>query len=197
MQKLNLCIDIDGTVTEPYYWLERANRYFDKQLKPEDIIAYEIHTMLGVGEDDYNEFYDLYGKLLHKESEARFGASEIIKRLYHNHKIHFVTAREEKMEDVSIEWLARHEMPMDTIAHLGSHYKVAKARELKSDLFIEDCYNNAVQIAKAGFDVLLIDCSYNKGPLPQNVVRVKNWFEIYKITEIRAQRKNLDFKLAL
>lgn len=197
MQKLNLCIDIDGTVTEPYYWLERANRYFGKQLKPEDITAYEIHSMLGVEEDDYIEFYELYGKLLHKESEARFGASEIIKRLYHNHNVHFVTAREEKMRDTSIEWLARHEMPMDSISLLGSHYKVDKARELKSDLFIEDCYNNAVQIAKAGFDVLLVDCSYNKGPLPQNVMRVNNWFEIFKITEIRAQRKNLDFKLAL
>ncbi|MEL7654898.1 MAG: hypothetical protein AAGU75_03205, partial [Bacillota bacterium] len=152
MQKLNLCIDIDGTVTEPYYWLERANQYFGKQLKPEDITAYEIHKTLGVEEDDYNEFYDLYGKLLHKESEARFGASEIIKRLYHNHKIHFVTAREEKMREVSIEWLARHEMPMDSISLLGSHYKVDKAKELKSDLFIEDCYNNAIQIAKAGFD---------------------------------------------
>lgn len=197
MQKLNLCIDIDGTVTEPNYWLNRANQYFSKQVKPEDVTMYEIHKVLGVEEDDYNEFYDLYGKLLHKESEARFGASEIIKRLYNHHNIHFVTAREEKMTGVSIEWLARHQMPMDSIAHLGSHYKVDKARELQSDLFIEDNYSNAVQLAQAGFDVLLIDCTYNKGPLPQNVIRVKNWFEISKITELRAQRRYLDFKLAL
>lgn len=197
MQKLNLCVDIDGTVTEPYYWLERANRYFGKEVKSEEVAVYECHKALGVGEDDFSEFYDLYGKLLHSESEARFGASEIIKKLYDRHFIHFVTAREEKMRDVSIEWLNRHQMPMDSISLLGSHYKIEKAKELKSDLFIEDCYNNAVQLAQAGLDVLLIDCAYNKGPLPPNVIRVNNWFEILKITELRSQREYLDFKLAL
>lgn len=187
MKKLNLCIDIDGTVTEPYYWLERANCYFDRQLEPQDITAYEIHRMLDVEEDDYNEFYELYGKLLHKESKARFGASETIQRLYRQHNIHFVTAREEKMRETSIEWLERHQFPMDSISLLGSHYKAARARELNSDLFIEDCYSNAVQLAKAGFEVLLIDCTYNKGPLPENVTRVKNWFEIEKLAEIKAK----------
>ena len=187
MKKLNLCIDIDGTVTEPYYWLERANRYFDRQLKPEDITAYEIHRMLDVGEDDYNEFYELYGKLLHKESKARFGASAAIQRLYQDHNIHFVTAREERMKETSVEWLAKHQMPMDTISLLGSHYKVEKAQELKSDLFIEDCYSNALQLAQSGFDVLLIDCTYNRGPLPQNVTRVRSWFEIAAIAELKAR----------
>jgi len=196
MQKLNICIDIDGTVTEPYYWLERANLYFGTQIKPEDVTSYEINKILGVEEDDYSEFYDLYGKLLHKESEARFGASEIIKRLYQNHNIHFVTAREEKMTETSKEWLARHEMPLDTLTHLGHPNKVEKAAELSSDLFIEDSYSNAIQLAQAGFDVLLIDCSYNKGPLPLNVLRVKNWFQINKIAEIRSERKNLDFNLS-
>jgi len=197
MERLNLCIDIDGTVTEPYYWLERANHYFGKQLQPEDVTSYDIHGVLGVEEGDYSEFYNLYGKLLHKESEARFGASEAIKRLYHNHNIHFVTAREDLMEETSVEWLERHQMPMDSIWHLGSHYKVDKARELSSDLFIEDSYSNALQLAGAGFDVLLIDCTYNKGPLPYNALRVGNWMEILKIVEIRTKRNYLDFKLAL
>lgn len=187
MKKLNLCIDIDGTVTEPYYWLERANRYFERQLKPEDITAYEIHRMLDVEEDDYNEFYELYGKLLHKEAKARLGASEMLQSLYRRHNIHFVTAREEKMRETSIEWLEKNHMPMDSIWHLGSHYKAAKARELNSDLFVEDCYSNAIQLAKAGFEVLLIDCTYNRGPLPENVTRVKSWFEIAGIAEMKAQ----------
>lgn len=186
MKRLNLCIDIDGTVTEPYYWLERANCYFGRQLMPEDITAYEIHRMLDIAEDDYKEFYELYGKLLHKESRTRLGASEAIQKLYLYHKVHFVTAREEKMRDTSIEWLARHQMPMDSISLLGSHYKVDKARELQSDLFIEDCYSNALQLAQAGFEVLLIDCTYNRGPLPQNATRVKNWTEILQIVDRKA-----------
>jgi uncharacterized HAD superfamily protein len=187
MKELNLCIDIDGTVTEPYYWLDRANRYFGRQLRPEDVSVYEIHRVLGIGEDDYNEFYDLYGKLLHKESKTRFGAGETIRKMYTNHKIHFVTARDENMRETSIEWLEKNQIPMDSISLLGSHYKVEKAKELKSDLFIEDNYNNAIQLAQAGFDVLLIDCTYNRGPLPENVIRVRNWFEIAAITDLKAK----------
>lgn len=33
MDKLNICIDIDGTVTEPYYWLNIFNKHFKKNIK--------------------------------------------------------------------------------------------------------------------------------------------------------------------
>lgn len=196
MRKMNLCIDIDGTVTEPYYWLKRANLYFGKQLKPEDVTAYEIHKLLEIEEDDYREFYQLYGKLLHRESKARFGASEAIQLLYQQHNIHFVTARDEEMKDVSIEWLDMHNMPMDSIALLGSPDKANKAKELGSDLFIEDCYSNAIQLSRSGFEVILIDCTYNKGLLPENVTRVKSWSEIIKIADAKANIQYDELKIA-
>lgn len=28
MKQLNLCIDIDGTITEPYYWITRVKFWF-------------------------------------------------------------------------------------------------------------------------------------------------------------------------
>ncbi|MDD4565608.1 MAG: hypothetical protein PHE79_09090 [Eubacteriales bacterium] len=196
MRQMNLCIDIDGTVTEPYYWLKRANLYFGKQLQPEDVTAYEIHKLLDIEADDYHEFYQLYGKLLHREAKARFGASEAIQLLYKHHNIHFVTARDEEMRDVSIEWLDRHNMPRDSISLLGSHYKANKARELNSDLFIEDCYGNALQLARSGFEVLLIDCTYNKGLLPENVTRLKSWSEILKIADNKAQIPYSELEMA-
>lgn len=187
MRKLNLCIDIDGTITEPYYWLERANKYFKKNAKPKDVNCYAIHKVLGIEREDYNRFYELYGKALHRESAIRKGASEVINKLYDDyHEIHIVTAREQKMEGVSIEWLNSHRIPIDSISLLGCTNKVGKAIELQSDIFIEDSYDNAVQLAEAGFEVLLIDCSYNKGKLPPNVTRVNNWFQIARIVDIQA-----------
>ena len=32
MKKFNICIDIDGTITDAYYWLEPCNRYFMKNI---------------------------------------------------------------------------------------------------------------------------------------------------------------------
>ena len=195
MNRLNLCIDIDGTITEPFYWLSRANQHFKTDVKPNDVTSYDIPKILGVDCEDYNKFYDSFGEQLHRESDIRNGAPETINKLYDMyHNIHFVTAREEKMKNVSVEWLNKFNFPMDSITLLGQPNKVEKATELKSDFFIEDSYDNAVQLANAGFEVLLIDCNYNKGIVPKNVTRVKNWYQISRIIENRALQKT---KLAI
>jgi uncharacterized HAD superfamily protein len=195
MKRLNLCIDIDGTVTDAYYWLKRANGYFNKNVTPEDVIYYEIHRVMGIEDHEHQRFYDLLCELLHWEAEIRPGAQVVINRLFHQHHVHFVTAREERMRKVSLDWFEKYKIPMDSISLLGSHNKVKKAAELDCDLFIEDRYDNAVQLAQAGYDVLLIDCNYNRGLLPDNVTRVSNWNQIEAIIDDIDHR--LGFKIAL
>lgn len=189
INKLNLCIDIDGTVTEPYYWLKRANEYFKTNLKPSDITVYDIPKILGVQQKEYDEFYHRYGEMLHQESKMRPGASEIVHKLYDaGQKIHFVSAREAKMEKIRAEWLAKNNIPLDSLTLLGHANKVGKAAELRSDFFIEDSYENMKQLAASGFEVLLIDCNYNKGDIPPNVTRVKNWFQIFRLIGQKANQ---------
>ncbi|HZW48639.1 MAG TPA: hypothetical protein VFF80_00680 [Bacillota bacterium] len=196
INKLNLCIDIDGTVTEPYYWLKRANEYFKTNLKPSDITTYDIHKILGVQREEYNEFYRRFGEMLHQESKMRPGASEIVHKLYDaGQKIHFVTAREAKMEKISAEWLVKNDIPLDSLTLLGHPNKIWKAAELHSDFFIEDSYENMMQLTASGFEVLLIDCNYNRGALPANATRVKNWFQIYRIIEQKAYQPS-ELKIA-
>lgn len=57
------------------------------------------------------------------------------------------------------------------------------AKKLESDIFIDDWYENAVQLSKNGFKVLLIDTNYNRMPLNENIIRVFNWNEIYEIVK--------------
>ncbi|WFA07710.1 hypothetical protein [Tissierella sp. Yu-01] len=183
MKRLNLCIDIDGTVTEPYYWIEKANDYFNTDIKPSDVSCYDIHKVLGVKDEDYINFYEEHGELLHREAKKRNGITQVINRLAKDHFIHFVTAREKKMFNVSLEWLNRHEIPMDTLSLLGTHNKVSKAKELNCDIFIEDRYENAIQLSEAGFVVILIDCNYNKGILNRNIHRVRSWYQIERLIQ--------------
>ena len=100
------------------------------------------------------------------------------------------------MRDVTTKWFANHRIPMHSLSLLGSHNKVGKANDLSCDIFIEDRYENAIQLAMAGFEVLLIDCYYNRGHLPSNVTRVRSWFEIENIIEDRAQTQNKEIKIA-
>ncbi len=196
MKQLNLCIDIDGTITEAYDWIPRVNKYFNTKITPEDVTVYEIHRVIGVDRAAYELFYALYGEALHQECRIRKGVKKVLSNLYGQHQIHFVTAREERMKNVTYLWFAHHKIPMDSLTLLGSHNKVSTAKDLNCDIFIEDRYENAIQLAQSGFEVLLIDCNYNKGPLPSNVTRVTNWFEIENIIEVYAKQQLNNFRIA-
>ncbi len=183
MKKLNIGIDIDGTVTEPYYWLPRANRYFNTNVRPEEVTDYAIDKVLGIQREDYDRFYAVYGKALHSEARIRPGVSEVLNRFAPDYGLHFITAREEAMRGVSLDWLRKYYIPLDSISLVGGRNKSHQAKKLRCGLFLEDCYDNALMLAEAGIEVLLLNCNYNQGPLPQNVTRVKNWVQIRHIIE--------------
>lgn len=183
MIELNLCIDIDGTVTTPYYWIKYANDHFNVNLKPQDVNEYDIHNVLGVSKEEYFEFYNDLGELMHSKAKLRSRAKRVLYKLSQYHKIFYVTAREKKMTDVTYSWINKRKLPFNEVHVLGSHYKVDKAKELNCDIFIEDRYENALELSDAGFKVLLIDCNYNRYSIPKEITRVKDWDEIYNEIE--------------
>ena len=194
MKKLNIGIDIDGTVTEPYYWLKQANSYFDTHVDPREITRYDMHEALNVPSEEFEKFYEIFGESIHQNAMVIKNAPIVIRNLYEDHAIHFITARDPKMKAVTKYWLSKFNFPMDSLTLLGSHNKVNKAHELNCDIFIEDRYENALQLSREGILVILVNCSYNQGILPKNVIRVNSWNEIGNIIEDFAAS---DFDLAL
>lgn len=181
MKNLNICIDIDGTITEAYFWLGLCNEYFNKNFTEEQITEYAIHKVLGVEDKEYEKFYEKCKVKMHTEQKLREDAQPVIKELSRLHNIYFVTARDKSLTMLTHGYLRRNEVPYDELFVLGSHYKVEKARELRCDVFIEDSYENAVQLSKAGFKVLLMDTNYNRKSLNEGIIRVYNWTEINEI----------------
>jgi uncharacterized protein len=137
--------------------------------------------VLGVEEKAYNEFYGEHKLELHTVQKVRKDAKPAIKKLSLAHNIYFVTARENSLTMLTHKYLRKNETPYDDLFVLGSHYKVDKAKELDCSVFIEDNYDNPIQLSSAGFKVLLLDTNYNRKPINENVLRVYNWNEIYAI----------------
>lgn len=196
MKKLNICIDIDGTVTEPYYWIETANEYFDKAITGDDVTVYEIPEVLDISLDEYYAYYDKHGYDIHYYAKPREHAKEVVNKYFKNNNIHFVTAREDRMEKVSKIWLKNNGFKKNSLTLLGSHNKIETAKKLKCDIFIEDRYENAVDLSKAGFNTILIDCTYNQGKLPENAIRVKTWDEIDTIIQEYIENQEYGFSYA-
>lgn len=183
MKNLNICIDIDGTITDAYYWLKPCNKYFNTNITESQVTEYYIHKVLGIEEEKYEEFYEKNKFKMHSEQELRADAKPVILELNLYHNIYFVTAREKGLTMLTHRYLRKNEIPYDGLFVLGTHNKVEKARELSCSIFIEDSYENAIQLSNAGFKVLLIDTTYNRKPINENIIRVYNWNQIYVIIE--------------
>lgn len=181
MKKFNICIDIDGTITDPYYWLDSCNKYFNTNITKKDVTEYSISQVLGISEELYLEFYNKYKYDIHSTQKIRDDASIIINKLKYISNIYFVTAREKSLTLLTHEYLRKNNIYYDDLFLLGSHHKVEKAKELYCDIFIEDNYDNAIELSNSGYLVLLLDTNYNKKPINRNIKRVNNWIEIYEI----------------
>lgn len=180
MGNLNICIDIDGTITNPYHFLPYLNDMYNKQITEEECITHKLEELYQVELDDllqsfHNNFMHAY-----KEAIVVDGAKEVLKELNEIHNLYFVTARSEILKEITIGWLDENELGYIDVHLLGSDYKVEKAKELNCNIFIEDNPSNAIQLASEGFTVLLIDNNYNKNVENENIVRVKNWGDIKK-----------------
>lgn len=191
MKNLNICIDIDGTITDPYYWLSYANAYFKLTLSEAEITSYEIAKVLKIEEEDYVNFYERLKFEIHSNQELRNDAKAIINELYKQNYIYFVTARDKSLELLTNMYLKQHEIQSDGVLVLGTHNKVPAARNLNSDIFIEDSYDNAVKLSTSGFKVLLLDTNYNRLPLNENIIRVYNWEEILEFINKISKEKEV------
>ena len=190
MNALNICIDIDGTITNAYDWLDITNEYFNKNITKNQVTEYEIHQVLGIERHEYEDFYNKYKFKIHSDQKLRDDVKLVINKLGQIHNIYFVTARDKELETLTHLFLRKNEIPYNDLFVLGSHYKVNTAKALNCSIFIEDNYNNAIQLSTAGFKVLLIDTNYNRKPLNDNIVRVNNWKDIFSIiNELSLQTK--------
>lgn len=183
MSKLNICIDIDGTITSPYHFIPYLNELYNKNITEIECNTHDWETLYGI---DMNtmlvEFHENY---LHSYGEAKIVdyAKEIIDKLRENHNLYFVTARNEKLGDITTNWLYKNGFAEIEVYLLGSDYKIKKAKELECHIFIEDNPSNAVQLANEGMKVLLIDTNYNQGIEHNNITRVNNWIDIDKFID--------------
>ncbi|NLJ89314.1 MAG: hypothetical protein GX323_00320 [Clostridiales bacterium] len=181
MKTLNICIDIDGTITDPYFLIDPCNKFFNKNITRDDVTQFNMEKVLNISKKDFMDFYDQFKFEIHWEQEIIPDAKKVIDNLSKNHNIYFVTARDKSLTLLTRSYLDYHNFKYDELYVLGSHYKVPKANQLDCDLFIEDSYSNAIELSEAGFKVLLIDTNYNRLPINHNIIRVHNWNEINEV----------------
>ncbi|GIN85467.1 putative nucleotidase YqfW [Heyndrickxia sporothermodurans] len=171
-------IDIDGTITHPNSLIPYINEAFQLQLTLDDIIEYELTNVIDVPP---KEFYDWFIKSepkIYTESPLAPGAKEVLSKWKEQFQLYFISARSSNLMEVTENWFTQNDLLYHHIELIGSHHKVDAARKYNVDLFMEDKHDNAVMIhEELNIPVILFDTPYNRLPIPDGVIRVKNWEE--------------------
>lgn len=153
MCTLNICIDIDGTITMPISNLDKGNRFSS-----------------------------------YSNAKTREKADEIINILFKFHNIFMITERDKSFELITNQYLNYYHIPYNKVIFLENKDKESIATEKKCDIFIEDCYEDALKIAEKNIKVLLISDDVNIAS-SNNIITVSNWVEIYKFINNYTMKK--------
>ncbi|GLB58219.1 5' nucleotidase, NT5C type [Cytobacillus sp. NCCP-133] len=171
-------IDIDGTVTCPTSMIPFLNSAFNLNLTLGDIKEYDLTPLVDISEEEFATWFKENEPLIYRESPLANGAKEILTKWKHNHEIFFISARGSHLQQITEEWFLQNALDFDHIELIGTHDKVEAAKKFKVDIFFEDKHDNAVMIHQAcQIPVILFDTPYNQDPIPDGVIRVRNWQE--------------------
>lgn len=176
---LTIGIDIDGTVTSPSSIVPLMNESFGRNLRYEDCFEYNLANVYNITDEEFAIWLDQYGERLYDEAPVHGTADQILRLWHQKHKLVYISAREYRHLDVTLNWFSRYEIPYHEVDLIGSHDKLSSARKWDVDLFLEDRLENALQLSDAlEIPVFLFDTPYNQGTLPERIHRVHTWEEV-------------------
>ncbi len=175
-------VDIDGVIadSEPTY-RRTINRLFNLDLKKEDVTSYKYEECAGLTDEQMHLFWKTFyregGWLKIKPIK---GARKFLAKLKkEKHRIVIVTSRpREHIKKETHQWLKENGMPYSELIFLENHrskHQAALLRGHRFDYFIEDYYECALDLARRGVKVLLLDYPWNRWGRPHpNIRRIKN-----------------------
>lgn len=177
-KSLTIGIDIDGTVTDPGSLVPLMNEAFGKNLAYADCKEYNLARVYDISDEQFEEWLDKYGYRLYDEAPIHGNADQVLQAWQPKHRLVYISAREDKHMDVTLNWFSRYRIPFHQIELIGSHDKCSAAKKWQVDLFLEDRLENAVQLSEElQIPVLLFDTPYNQGKLPPLIRRIFSWDE--------------------
>lgn len=193
----NICIDIDGTMIDPYFFIPYLNELTGENVKEEEYTSIDWNDTYGPQYQNIYENFDVEYSHIYKEANILDGAKEVVDKLLKNgDQVYFVTARSKDIDEITKSWIEKQGLDSSRVYSLsGNSGKVKMAEKLQCDYFIEDDPNNVKNLLKAGYKVLLMDTNYNKEVLPELENELEKEKNIKKEDKSKMKTYNLESKL--
>ncbi len=180
IKKPRFGIDIDGTVTCPATLLPHINSAYNVNITLDDVKEYDFLSAFPhpVDRKQFQAWFEENEPALYSVSECATNAKQILTAWQHQYELFYISARGEKLLDITKDWFTKEAIPFHHIELIGSHDKIQAAKKHAVDVFFEDKHDNAVMLAEElDIPVILFDTPYNRPAVPNNVIRVYDWLE--------------------
>lgn len=182
MTKWNIGIDIDGTVTDPATFIPYLNQAFNKQLQYEEITQFHLPPLYGITDEEFFKWFEKHEGSIYSKALIANTAKEVLDDLAQLHHLVYISARHGRYHHLTLEWFKQHSIPYHHVDLLGSHNKIEMARKHAVDIFLEDRFENANDLAEElSIPIILFNTPYNQGNLHKDVTRVNHWKEAGEI----------------
>lgn len=175
------------------HFLIYHNSRYETNLSKADVFSFKLEELFGIPEDEVlsrmNSYYE-EGEVLKIEvvPGAIEGVNNLLKKGY---ELQIITARPPFYKEVTVEWVGKHFPDKFKQIHFAfnpfnkNSEKLTKAqicKQIGAKVLIDDNLVNALDCAKNGILVYLMDAPWNQvEDLPSNIVRVKSWSEIVSL----------------
>ena len=170
-------IDIDGCLNDLQLSFQRIFKRDYGVILP--LNDYDVFKYINISsKEDIDKFWRKYEVEIFNES-AKLNASKIIEFFSKlNIKIYIITAREYDCAELTIKWLKKENIMYDEI-YFNSGNKVDVCTWKKIKYMIEDKSENAIALSENNIKVLLMDQEYNREIKHSNIIRCKDWLDVY------------------
>lgn len=179
-------IDIDDVKADfapaffKHYNEQHGTNYSAADLKNPD-----YGTLIGGDRENVKKALDeFYESKAFQQMQPIPEAQECIPLLAQKHTLVVISARAEKIQEYTREWINKNFPNCFSDIHFTTAKGTKKADlciKLCVDVFIEDNPVYAGECAAAGIKVLLFDKPWNQGAMPDGVRRVHRWQEVVDI----------------
>ncbi len=176
MSGLNFGVDIDGVLTDN----DEAIKRYSKEKYNVTIGTISCWNLADCTDLTPEQAMELFSDPdYYKSMNPKLGAGAFTQALMdRGYLVWLITARK-NMHFVTYEWLKDKHIPWNLMIH--DDMKEVIAERYNIGTFVEDSYDNALQLAKVCKQVFLIDAGYNQGELPDNVIRVATLEEVLNL----------------
>lgn len=184
---MKIGLDIDNVIADFDKGIMESFLELDKQKRNQGIInsgGLWIADMFDWSREEVDEFFELHMEDLAKRLEVRAGAREYMTRLMKDgHELYLISNRVypayKEPVRVTLDWLARNEIPYTELIITKSIDKTEECRSCGVEIMFDDNPENCHYLIAGGIRCCCVMTDY---PLSQRegLEHVNNWEELYR-----------------